>query len=392
MKVVWAGEEPPDSFRSAVFLAGPTPRNADVPSWRPECLELLEQHGYDGVVFVPEPPGGDRFGDYDSQVEWEAMGLQMADVILFWVPRDLETMPAFTTNVEWGMWYDSGKAVWGAPSAAPKNTYLTYYAKKSGAPVCSSLTETVSTTLKLIGEGAERHGSERDVPLIIWRRNEFQNWYAGQKRAGHRLDGAELIWHFRGRPNLPLFCWILRVNVHLPDEGRNKAGEFFLTRMDASAVLAWRPAAELLDSEIVLIREFRSAAALGDAYVWELPGGSACEDERGGECNQSSPRQQAAEELSEETGITIDVARFQHIASRQSAATLLTHQIHLFAVELAEAEVQSFRDQAGIVHGENASERCTVHVLTLREVLAHKSIDWSQLGMILSHIVPARTG
>ena len=390
MKVVWAGQEPPDSFRSAIFLAGPTPRSADVPSWRPGCVELLEQQGYDGVVFVPEPPGGDRFGDYDSQVEWEAMGLRMADVILFWVPRDLETMPAFTTNIEWGMWYDSGKAVWGAPPSAPKNTYLKYYAEKSGVPVCSSLAEAVNITLESIGEGAERQGGERDVPLIIWRRSEFQNWYTTQKRAGHRLDGAELIWHFPGRPSRPLFCWILRVNVNLPEEGRNKAGEFFLTRIDASAVLAWRPASDILDSEIVLVREFRSAAALGDAYVWELPGGSAFEDECGAKTGQSSPRQQASDELSEETGITIDIARFQHIGSRQSAATLLTHQTHLYAVELSESETQRFRDQAGIEHGENVSERCTVHVLTLREVIAHESVDWSQLGMILSHIVSDR--
>lgn len=178
----------------------------------------------------------------------------------------------------------------------------------------------------------------------------------------------------------------MQVDVHIPEENRNKSGEFFITRVDASAVVAWRQGENFSDSQVVFVRESRSAAAVGDGFVWELPVGSAFEDDLILD-DEFGTRQQATSELAEETGVTIDTSRFEHIASRQSAATLLTHQTHLYAVQLSEIEMQKFRDEAGIVHGENDSERCMVHVFTLREVMEHKSIDWSQLGMVFSSIL-----
>lgn len=54
MKVVYALQDIPSSFPHAIFLAGPTPRDKDTPSWRPEAIHILEQLKYDGIVFVPE--------------------------------------------------------------------------------------------------------------------------------------------------------------------------------------------------------------------------------------------------------------------------------------------------------------------------------------------------
>ena len=36
----------------SIFLAGPTPRDAETKSWRPETIKLLT--GFDGTIFVPE--------------------------------------------------------------------------------------------------------------------------------------------------------------------------------------------------------------------------------------------------------------------------------------------------------------------------------------------------
>ena len=377
MKIVWATEDPPDSFSSAIFLAGPTPRSNTVQSWRPKCLQILKRNGYQGVVFVPEPKNGERYADYDRQVSWEEMGLRMADQILFWIPRQLESMPAFTTNVEWGMWFDSGKAVFGAPPQAPKNTYLRHYADKFGLPVCETLEETVGATLECIGEGAMRRGGEREVPLFIWNREEFQDWYRTRKSVGHRLDGAELLWHFPADPGRPLFCWVLRVKVFIPEEDRHKSGEFMISRLDTSSVVAFQKVAEKLETKIVLVKEFRSSASQGDGYVWELPGGSTSR-------TGVLPLETAFCELEEETGVSIPVDRFEFFATRQSFATLLSHKAHLFQVRLDEEEMAAFESQVGKVHGESDSERCIVQVLTLKEILSHPSIDWAQMGMILS--------
>ena len=55
---------------------------------------------------------------------WEREALINATVILFWVPRKLPDMSAFTTNVEFGYWLHSGKVVYGRPNDASKIKYL----------------------------------------------------------------------------------------------------------------------------------------------------------------------------------------------------------------------------------------------------------------------------
>src|ERR1041385_2115205 len=112
MTIVYAREEPPARYEMSIFLMGPTPRDTEVRSWRPEALNLLQQLDYRGVVFMPEDrpdqDGRVRFkGDYIDQVEWEERCLNLADVILAYVPRNMDTMPGLTTNVEWGVWQDS---------------------------------------------------------------------------------------------------------------------------------------------------------------------------------------------------------------------------------------------------------------------------------------------
>ena len=55
---------------------------------------------------------------------WEREALTKATVILFWVPRKLPDMAAFTTNVEFGYWLHSGKVIYGRPDDASKIKYL----------------------------------------------------------------------------------------------------------------------------------------------------------------------------------------------------------------------------------------------------------------------------
>lgn len=107
----------------SIFLAGPTPRSEDVPSWRPEALRLLEKHKFNGTVYVPEDSQASWAFNYDNQIEWELEALHASTVILFWIPREA-CMPGFTTNVEFGHFITQRNVVVGWPPTATKTKYL----------------------------------------------------------------------------------------------------------------------------------------------------------------------------------------------------------------------------------------------------------------------------
>lgn len=223
MQVVYAPENPPAAFTKSIFLAGPSPRDPSHPNWRPAALAALEDMGYDGVVFVPLPRDGDWSHGYDAQVEWELTHLNMADVVVFWVPRSKD-LPALTTNVEYGVYFDSGTAVLGYPPSATHMRYLDHLGKKEGVEVRGTLKDTLRVAVERIGAGALRTGGERSVPLHIWRLPHFQGWFQAQVAAGNRLDGAKLLWSFRvGKNKGFTFGFVLYVDVHIASEGTRGA-------------------------------------------------------------------------------------------------------------------------------------------------------------------------
>ncbi len=144
----------PGPGTAVVYLAGPMPRDPTEPSWHAEAVQELRAAGLDGVVVDPTP----RHAwpqDADAQVDWELGAMGRADALLFWVPRVLWSMPGLTTNLEWGFWCRSGKAVLGAPPDAPKMRYLRRYALLSGAPQASSLPETARLAVRLAYSGGD---------------------------------------------------------------------------------------------------------------------------------------------------------------------------------------------------------------------------------------------
>ena len=135
----------------SIFLAGPTPRSTDVESWRPEAVKILRDLGFDGIVYVPELCVDNRTFNYINQVWWEREALHNADVIVFWVPREMKTMPALTTNVEYGYWIakNSDKVVYGRPDLSDSNRYLDWlYKAETGKDPANNLTDVLSEAVK----------------------------------------------------------------------------------------------------------------------------------------------------------------------------------------------------------------------------------------------------
>lgn len=152
---------------NSIFAVGPTPRDAQTKSWRPELLDLLEKSGFDGYLFAPEREDFALLKglDYNGQIEWEWEAIARAACVLCWVPRDMATMPALTTNVEFGLIcaFKPERVVLGAPDNAASVRYLRYMAEnvrqlhqtfgkpvpKVDVPTFNTLPNTVAAALKI---------------------------------------------------------------------------------------------------------------------------------------------------------------------------------------------------------------------------------------------------
>ncbi len=155
MKVLYVGEQPTreDAAKKSIFLAGPSPRGSGDKMvgqhWRPEALKILSEKGFFGVVYVPLLEDGDWLGHFEKQMDWELEHLEKADVIAFWVPRDLKTLPGLTTNIEFGMYLKSGKIVLGSPPEADNMRYMTRLARLHDVYVSPTLDDMLRYAIKM---------------------------------------------------------------------------------------------------------------------------------------------------------------------------------------------------------------------------------------------------
>lgn len=145
-----------------IFLAGPTVRGHQQhlqPSWRFAAIELFRKSGFNGTLLVPE------FADLtlsdkgrEDLPHWEYDGLQIADCIMFWVPRTRELI-GLTTNFEFGYWMvmKRDRIIYGRPDDAYRVDYLDILWRKDyeifgqGTDcIHNTLEKTVGTTLQLL--------------------------------------------------------------------------------------------------------------------------------------------------------------------------------------------------------------------------------------------------
>lgn len=391
MQLVFSNQPMPTSVVKSLFLAGPSPRRADEPDWRPEAVAHLKAAGFDGTVFIPIPSHRfagefeDREGwTYDGQVSWECAARKMADVLVFWVPRVIDRskpdlgMPAFTTNFEMGEDLHSGRVMYGRPDSAAKCSYLDQRVQAMGQRVHAHLPELLDAVMQELGDGAERVGGEAQVPLFIWRSRSFQRWYANMKAACNRLDGADVLNHVRVGSG-HLFAYTLQVNVWVQSEQRHKSNEFIFARNDISTVVAlYRDPNAHNGVHVALVREFRSPVNNPRGFVYELPGGSAAKD-------GVDPLHNAQHELHEELGLLVDdLSRLRVVGERQLMATVSVHQAQVYAVELTRDEFTRLQSLAASREPQGLlaeGERTYVELTTLDQ-LHELPLDFSMLGMV----------
>lgn len=399
IQLIYAGEELPKSITKSIFLAGPTLRgenNTDVLDWRMLSIQILDAMGYDGVVYLPikrDSVFEDTEEAYIEQVEWEETCLNVCDKILFWCNFEKEQLPGLTTRDEWGAWKYSGKCIFGAEDNAYKARYTKYYAEKLRIPVYNNLYLALAKCIEELGDGAIRNYAEVTVPLEIWNHSAFKSWYTNLKKSGNELKACRVLsWHRIPSSN-KLFAFTIWTKVFIKGENRYKENEFFFGRPDISSCVLYYPnylngQLSVLDTEVVLVKEYRVPVNNESGYVFEVPGGSSFKPDE-------DPNITVQHEIEEETGLRIDKNRLLYLDSKQLQATTLSHQAHVWCYELIQSELDYLKSIKGKVQGnEQDTERTYVEVVTLRDLLDTKKYylegsvypDWSTMGMILQAI------
>lgn len=161
MNIVYSREYPTTNYgiKPSIFLAGPTPRSSEVKSWRPDAIEIIDKLQFNGYVFLPENrPGSDMEFDFFEQVEWEKRHLNAANIIAFWIPSNMENMPALTTRVEFGRYIGKksksnlkvDKVVLGYPETAEHIRYISWmYQDITGYIPHKTLSSTIHEAIEL---------------------------------------------------------------------------------------------------------------------------------------------------------------------------------------------------------------------------------------------------
>jgi hypothetical protein len=145
-----------DFTNKTIFLAGGTIRTLDKVkdnsnSWRYKAVKFFEENNYNYTLIIPEYRSPlDVDFNYEKQIEWENKMLTNCDVILFWIPRDMENLPCLTTNIEFGEYHKSGKIVVGGNEV--KNNYIKYKCKVNGINFRSTLEQTIIDAMEKLKE------------------------------------------------------------------------------------------------------------------------------------------------------------------------------------------------------------------------------------------------
>jgi hypothetical protein len=337
INLVYYDSETPKYTYNSIFLAGPTlrPDQQHLHNWRIDAIEYLKKKGYKGIVYIPEYEGNGKKLEYNEIIEWEKDKLDKADAILFYIPRDLKNnVLALTTNIEFGMYLKCGKIFVGAPKDADKTEYIQYKCKENKIDFFDNLNDEIDAILNYFNnyslEQSYRIDAEIYIPLNIWTLDSFQGWYKSQLDVGNELRFANLDYVFIMPKARKVFLWILKVHMWVKSENRIKDNEFVLCRNDICSAMLYHLNDNILDTEIVLIKEFRSPVNNSESFVYELPSGSSIKIEENIDV--------IAGEIKEECGIDVDKNRIQYECERQVISTLSAHKNHLYSVELNDDE------------------------------------------------------
>ena len=195
----------------AIFLAGPTIRVVDgrqsyAMSWRRDAVKFLEEVNFKGVVICPEWKDDEKPDEwtYSRQVSWEIDGRSKAKVIAFWIPRNMNDLPGFTTNIEFGEDLKTGKCVVGSPPDTPHMRYIEERCTREIIVTCVSLKSLMEAAkIKAMDKGSKiwftsdtHFGSQRTLEMSKrpFKSVEEMDWTM-IKNWNERVSNKDTVYH-----------------------------------------------------------------------------------------------------------------------------------------------------------------------------------------------------
>ncbi len=156
--------------KKTVFLIGPSPRNADIKSYREGFESALASLDPDGewAIFNPEGDAFDPTRGPDYAL-WELEMLERCSVIVIGLNTQQDTMPGLTTRVEAGLMLGKGRSnlvVW-RPKGSWRTRYIWDRAMSLGeqGPICLATEDSeTEAMLRLAQEVKNMH--QRNVSLL----------------------------------------------------------------------------------------------------------------------------------------------------------------------------------------------------------------------------------
>lgn len=146
-----------NDVKNSIFLAGPCPREDYEDDWRNEAIDILSKMRFDGVVLNPT----NKYYDMEDpdhllkQTRWEEEAMKKASAIVFWIERS-EEHPAYTTNIEFGMWLGQPGIFVGWSDKAIKNNYIEIKLSDYELPRYKTLKSILEAVVKDLNRPKER--------------------------------------------------------------------------------------------------------------------------------------------------------------------------------------------------------------------------------------------
>ena len=151
MDLVYSGDKY-KNLKKSIFLAGPTPRDKNVSSWRNKAIEIFKKYNFDGTLIIPErlgKPYYEKENNYE-EIKWDLKALEEAKVVMMWIPRNPD-MLGLSSNVEFGYLLNKGNIVYGRPEKAFRCELLDYlYKEKLNRDYSKSLEELVKEAIDFL--------------------------------------------------------------------------------------------------------------------------------------------------------------------------------------------------------------------------------------------------